>query len=51
VYSATGADVRTTIVDGTPVVHDFGLVRLDREAVLADAREAAAALARRAGVV
>jgi hypothetical protein len=51
VYSATGADVRATIVNGEPVVRDFSLVRFDRDAVLAAAREAAASLARRAGVV
>ncbi|HEX2444494.1 MAG TPA: 5'-deoxyadenosine deaminase [Vicinamibacterales bacterium] len=51
VYSATGADVRATIVNGEAVVRDFALVRLDRDAVVAEAREAAGALARRAGVV
>ncbi|MGH9312941.1 MAG: 5'-deoxyadenosine deaminase [Vicinamibacterales bacterium] len=51
VYGATGADVRAAIVDGEPLVRDFSLVRLDREAVLRDARAAATAVAGRAAVV
>jgi 5-methylthioadenosine/S-adenosylhomocysteine deaminase len=51
VYGATGADVRATLVDGEPLVRDFSLVRLDREAVVRDGRTAAAAVAGRAAVV
>jgi 5-methylthioadenosine/S-adenosylhomocysteine deaminase len=51
VYGATGADVRATLVDGEPLVRDFSLVRLDREAIVRDARTAAAAVAGRAAVV
>lgn len=49
VFAATPADVRTTLVDGLVVVNDFHLTGIDHEAALADAREQAAALARRAG--
>lgn len=51
VYGATGADVRTCLVDGEPLVRDFSLVRLDQTAILRDARTAAAAVAARAAVV
>jgi 5-methylthioadenosine/S-adenosylhomocysteine deaminase len=51
VYGATGADVRVTLVDGDPVVRDFSLVRLDREAITRDARAAAATVVARAAVV
>lgn len=51
VYGATGADVRTSLVDGEPLVRDFSLVRLDREAILREAKSAAAAVAGRAAVV
>jgi 5-methylthioadenosine/S-adenosylhomocysteine deaminase len=51
VYGATGADVRTTVVGGEPLVRDASLVRLDREAIVREARSAAAAVAGRAAVV
>jgi 5-methylthioadenosine/S-adenosylhomocysteine deaminase len=48
VYAARGSDVRTTIVDGELLVDDFAPVRVDRTEIAADARTAAANLARRA---
>lgn len=51
VYGATGADVRTTVVEGEPLVRDSSLVGLDREAIVHEARTAAAAVAGRAAVV
>jgi 5-methylthioadenosine/S-adenosylhomocysteine deaminase len=48
VYAARGSDVRTTIVDGEVLVHEFQPTRADRAEVLADARRAALDLARRA---
>jgi 5-methylthioadenosine/S-adenosylhomocysteine deaminase len=51
VYGATGADVRVTVVDGEPLVRDFSLVRLDRDAIVRDARIAAATVSARAAVV
>jgi 5-methylthioadenosine/S-adenosylhomocysteine deaminase len=50
VYSARGTDVRTVLVDGEVLVHDFALTRQDAGAVTASARSAADELARRAGV-
>ena len=50
VYSARGTDVRTVLVDGEVLVHDFTLTRQDAGAVTATARAAAAELARRAGL-
>jgi 5-methylthioadenosine/S-adenosylhomocysteine deaminase len=50
VYSARGTDVRTVLVDGEVLVHDFALTRQDAEGVTATARSAAAELARRAGL-
>ncbi|HVL65857.1 MAG TPA: 5'-deoxyadenosine deaminase [Vicinamibacterales bacterium] len=49
-YAARGTDVRLTMVDGEVLVEDFGLVHLDRAAITATARTAAAELARRAGL-
>ena len=49
-YAARGSDVRLTMVNGEILVRDFALERLDRAAVLADARRAAAELASRAGI-
>jgi cytosine/adenosine deaminase-related metal-dependent hydrolase len=47
VYAARGSDVNTTVVDGE-ILYDAGqLVRMDRAAVLADARAAARELAGR----
>jgi 5-methylthioadenosine/S-adenosylhomocysteine deaminase len=48
VYSARPSDVRTTIIDGEIVVDEFGLVREDLAAIVADARDQATALAARA---
>lgn len=50
VYAARGSDVRATVVDGEPLVEQFALTRQDRAAVIAEARAAARAVARRAGV-
>ena len=48
VYAARPSDVRTTIVDGHVVVDDFALLTGDVEAIVADARREAHALAARA---
>jgi 5-methylthioadenosine/S-adenosylhomocysteine deaminase len=48
VYAARGTDVRTTIVDGELLVDEFVPTRIDRGAVVEEAREAARALAARA---
>jgi 5-methylthioadenosine/S-adenosylhomocysteine deaminase len=48
VYAARPSDVRTTIVDGEVVVDDFRLIREDLDAIVAEARREAAALAARA---
>jgi 5-methylthioadenosine/S-adenosylhomocysteine deaminase len=45
VYAARGPDVRTTIVDGEVLVHDFTPVRVDRAEVVETARAAARQLA------
>lgn len=50
VYAARGSDVRATIVDGEVLVDDFTPVRVDRTEVAVEGREAARALASRAGV-
>ena len=50
VYSARGTDVRTVLVDGDVLVHDFALTRQDAAAVTATGRSAAVELARRAGL-
>jgi 5-methylthioadenosine/S-adenosylhomocysteine deaminase len=50
VYAARGSDVRTTIVDGELLVDEFASVRVDRAEVAAQARDAARALADRAGI-
>jgi 5-methylthioadenosine/S-adenosylhomocysteine deaminase len=50
VYAARGSDVRTTIVDGGVLVHDFAPVRVDRGDIAVQARRAAKDLAERAGV-
>jgi len=50
VYAARGSDVRTTIVDGDLLVHDFAPLRVDRRQVAIEARAAAKDLAARAGV-
>lgn len=49
VYAARGTDVTTTIVDGELLVEDGKPVRIDRGAVIAEARAAARELATRAG--
>src|SRR4051794_36228182 len=43
-FAATGRDVRMTMVDGDVRVNDFELTHLDRNAITAEARDAAAAL-------
>jgi 5-methylthioadenosine/S-adenosylhomocysteine deaminase len=50
VYATRGSDVRTTIVDGEVLVRDFALSNQDLAAIPAEARTAAAALARAVGV-
>ena len=50
VYAARGSDVRTTIVDGEVLVDGFAPTRVDRAEVAAEARDAAGALAARAGI-
>src|SRR5439155_9328952 len=50
VYAARGSDVRTTIVDGEVLVHDFTPLRVDRREAAIEARAAAKDLAARAGV-
>ncbi len=50
VYAARGTDVRTTIVDGEVLVDDFEPTRVERAAILAEARSAARELASRARV-
>src|SRR5262245_3998284 len=50
VYAACGSDVRTTIVDGELLVHDFAQVRVDRREITVAARAAAEDLAARAGL-
>ena len=50
VYSARGTDVRTVVVDGEVLVHDFALTRADEQEVAASARAAATELGRRAGL-
>jgi 5-methylthioadenosine/S-adenosylhomocysteine deaminase len=50
VYAARGTDVRATVVDGELLVDEFAPVRIDREAVVAEARQAARQLAARAGL-
>ena len=48
VYAARGSDVRTTIVDGEPLVDDFTPLRIDRAEAAAEARDAARDLLLRA---
>jgi 5-methylthioadenosine/S-adenosylhomocysteine deaminase len=48
VYAARAADVRTTIVGGELLVHDFTLLRTDEREIAAEARAAARDLAQRA---
>ena len=50
VYAARGSDVRTTIVGGDVLVDEFAPIRVDQREVMAEARSAAEALARRAGL-
>ena len=50
VYAARGTDVRMTMVDGEVLVQDFQLARLDRAAVVAQAKHAARTVAQRAGI-
>jgi 5-methylthioadenosine/S-adenosylhomocysteine deaminase len=50
VYAARGTDVRLTMVDGAVLVSDFQLTTQDIAAITADARDAAATIATRAGI-
>jgi 5-methylthioadenosine/S-adenosylhomocysteine deaminase len=50
VYAARGSDVRTTVIDGDVLVHDFAPVRVDCREVSMGARAAAKDLAKRAGI-
>ena len=50
VYAARGSDVRTTIVDGRVLVHDFTPLHIDRREVAEEARTAAKDLSMRAGI-
>jgi 5-methylthioadenosine/S-adenosylhomocysteine deaminase len=50
VYAAHGTDVRLTMVDGAVLVSDFQLTTQDVAAITADARDAAATIATRAGI-
>lgn len=49
-YAARGTDVRLTMVDGSILMRDFELSRLDAARIGAEGAEAAADLARRAGI-
>lgn len=49
-YSATGSDVRLTMVGGRILHQDFALTELDRGHIVAMGRNAAAELAARAGI-
>ncbi|SEE68208.1 amidohydrolase family protein [Jiangella alba] len=51
VYAARGSDVRMTIVGGEVVVEDGRCVRVDEDAIVAEALDRARAVARRAGIV
>jgi 5-methylthioadenosine/S-adenosylhomocysteine deaminase len=50
VYAARGSDVRTAVVDGNVLVHDFAHLRVDSKEVAVAARAAAEKLSRRAGL-
>ena len=50
VYSARGTDVRSVVVDGELLVHEFALTRMDAVEVSRSAEAAAAELAGRAGL-
>ena len=50
VYSASGADVDTVIIDGRTVMEGRRMTTMDEEAVLEEARDRAAALFARTGV-
>jgi 5-methylthioadenosine/S-adenosylhomocysteine deaminase len=50
VYAARGADVRSVVVDGELLVHDFALTRVDADEVSRSGAAAAAELAERAGL-
>ena len=50
VYAARGTDVRSVVVDGELLVHDFQLTRMDAVEVSREATAAAAELAGRAGL-
>ena len=50
VYAARGTDVRSVIVDGELLVHDFALTRIDAAEISRSGEAAAAELAARAGL-
>ena len=50
VYSASGADVRMTIVGGEVIYEDGRCTKVDEEAVMAEARARATELVERAGM-
>jgi 5-methylthioadenosine/S-adenosylhomocysteine deaminase len=50
VYASRGTDVRMTMIDGRVLVRDYALSNQEVEAITAEARTAASALAARAGV-
>ncbi|WP_240477404.1 amidohydrolase family protein [Jiangella muralis] len=50
VYAARGSDVRMTIVGGEVVVEDGRCVRVDEDAIVAEALDRARAVVRRAGI-
>ena len=50
VYSARGSDVRSVVVDGELLVHEFALTRMDAVEVSRSAEASAAELAGRAGL-
>ncbi|MBU0492797.1 MAG: amidohydrolase [Chloroflexi bacterium] len=51
VYAAMGSDVDTVVIDGQVVVQGSRLLTLDEEAVVAEARQRAAEVYERAGIV
>ena len=50
VYSARGADVRDSVIDGQLVMRDRKILSIDEAALLAEVRRAAASVAAKAGV-
>jgi 5-methylthioadenosine/S-adenosylhomocysteine deaminase len=50
VFAARASDVRATVVDGVELVRDFSLLRDDAAQIAGEARQAARAVAARAGI-